>query len=70
MALARCTSCGTDGLRQNYTSSHTPVQEKLILCGAPTCTSYALIWLTAEEQQQYASGLRLFRVRNGEAEIR
>ena len=70
MALARCASCTPKGLRQSYTYAHMPVQDKSILCGAATCTSYALIWLTDEEQQRYGSGVRLFRVRTIEAEVR
>ena len=70
MALARCAVCTPKGLRQSYTHAHTPVQDKSILCGSPSCTSYALIWLTDEEQQRYASGVRLFRVRTIESEVR
>lgn len=70
MPLARCASCAPKGLRQNYTHLHKPVDEKRLLCGVPTCTSYALIWLTDEEERQYTNGLRLFRLRSIETQVR
>lgn len=65
MASARCETCGSPkGLKQNYTHSHSLAYPERFLCGAPTCTRFALIWLTEEEEQCYAQGVRLFRLSN------
>ena len=70
MALARCQSCGIpQGLKQNYRHPHGVISPPRILCGAPTCTSWAMIWLTDEEEQRYAEGIRVFRVSNRGTEV-
>ena len=62
MPLARCETCGCpQGLKHTYTTFHVSVGLRL-LCGAPTCTRLACIWLTDEEQLQYLSGQRSFRL--------
>jgi len=68
MASARCEKCGSpQGLKQSYTHSHGLASpEKRILCGTPSCTGSALIWLTDDEEQQYIQGVRAFRVRYSE----
>ena len=71
MALARCETCGSPrGLKQSYTYSHSVVSTKRLLCGVPTCTRPALIWLTDEEEQRYLQGVRVFRLSNRAVEAR
>jgi hypothetical protein len=65
MALARCGTCGQPkGLKQNYSHFHTsvPPASNRVLCGAPACVGPAHIWLTDEEELQYLSGQRSFRI--------
>ena len=63
MALARCETCGPpERLAHSYPHVHTPVAPSSIPCGAPTCVRPAFVWLTDEEQQQYLSGQRIFRL--------
>lgn len=67
MASARCKTCGEPlGLKQNYTHPHDQISSPshAVLCGAPSCARLALIWLTDEEEAQYAQGVRVFRVSN------
>jgi hypothetical protein len=72
MALARCGTCGSpQGLKDNYAHAHGQISlpNKRVLCGAPSCIRLALIWLTDTEEQQYARGVRVFRVSNRALEV-
>jgi hypothetical protein len=70
MALARCETCGRpSGLKQTYSHVHAMVSSERLLCGAPSCTRLALVWLTEEEQHRYAGGLRVFRVSQRAVEV-
>lgn len=64
MAVLRCEKCGPlQGRKLSYSSSHKLVFEATarIFCGTAKCTQLALnCWLTAEEEQQYLHGKRLF----------
>ena len=40
-----------------------------LLCGAQSCTRWALIWLTETEEQRYRAGVRIFRLSSRAAEI-
>jgi hypothetical protein len=72
MALARCEICGhPKGLKQNYTHFHTPASSVSdnVLCGSPSCTRRAFLWLTEEEEQRYLRGERFFRVAGRGVEV-
>ena len=74
MASARCETCGSpQGLKQNYAHPHHQISsppKREFLCGAPSCTRLALIWLTDDEEEQYVHALRLFRIAHRAEEVR
>jgi hypothetical protein len=73
VALARCESCGRPkGLKQDYAHFHSLASAvaKNILCGAPSCARPGSVWLTEEEEQQYLSGQRSFRISNYALDVR
>ena len=74
MASARCETCGRPlGLKRPYNHLHAqaPLVNSNILCGEPNCARPApCIWLTEEEEQQYLSGQRSFRISNHATYVR
>lgn len=74
MASARSEACGSpQGLKHNYAHPHNQISsppKREFLCGAPSCTRLALIWLTDDQEEQYVQGVRLFRVAQSAEEVR
>jgi hypothetical protein len=67
MALARCEQCGRpQGLKQDYNYFHKLAYSAngSVLCGSPGCARPSCLWLTDEEERQYLSGHRSFRISN------
>jgi hypothetical protein len=72
MALTRCEACGRpQGLKQNYNHFHRLASTvgSDILCGAAACARPGCLWLTDEEQRQYLSGQRSFRISSRSLEV-
>ena len=70
MALARCESCGSPGkLKQTYAHAHAVISADRLFCGSAMCTNLAMVWLTDQEQQTYAQGVRVFHLRGAEVTI-
>jgi hypothetical protein len=67
MALARCEHCGRpQGLKQDYNYFHELAYSanSRVLCGSTGCARPSCLWLTDEEERQYLSGHRNFRISN------
>jgi len=65
MAIARCEICASPkGLKHSYNHAHVLdiSGNERILCGTPSCIRVGGIWLTDEEERQYGSGRRSFRL--------
>ena len=65
MAIARCLDHVPAAARGNeYVSHHLPVShpESGLICGRITCEATAIVWLKADEEEQYQRGVRIFRL--------
>ena len=76
MAIIRCLSCGrpTHNVKPpSYVV--TPFEppnhpDSGLICGKPNCENPGLIWLKANEADEYTSGTRIFQIPTQAAKIR
>lgn len=76
MATVRCLACGKPTIAvkpPGYADKpHLPVghPKSGLVCGKPDCENDGVVWLKRDEEKQYASGERVFRIHTQTAKIR
>ena len=72
MAIARCEKHKPIGRKHEYRAYALPVgyPQTAAICGHRGCDEPARVWLTDEDRQSYAQGIRIFDIRTDSAKLR